>query len=56
MGKFDGVLICTDLDSTLLKNDKTISQENLNAIEHFKNEGGYTPSLQEECPFSFRMF
>ena len=33
MGKFDGVLICTDLDGTLLKNDKSISQENLDAIE-----------------------
>ena len=40
MGKFDGMLICTDLDGTLLKNDKTISQENLDAIEYFKSEGG----------------
>ena len=40
MGKFDGILICTDLDGTLLKNDKTISEENLKAIEYFKNEGG----------------
>ena len=29
MGKFDGMLICTDLDGTLLKNDKTISKEML---------------------------
>ena len=29
MGKFDGMLICTDLDGTLLKNDKTISRENI---------------------------
>lgn len=40
MGKFDGFLICTDLDGTLLRNDKTISSENLDAIEYFKNEGG----------------
>ena len=33
MGKFDGILICTDLDGTLLKNDKTISKNNLDAIE-----------------------
>lgn len=40
MKKFDGILICTDLDGTLLKNDKTISEENLKAIEYFKSEGG----------------
>lgn len=40
MGKFDGILICTDLDGTLYKNDKTISEENKAAIEHFKSEGG----------------
>ena len=41
MGKFDGMLICTDLDGTLLRRDKTVSMENLEAIEHFKAEGGY---------------
>ena len=41
MGKFDGILICTDLDGTLYKNDKTISEENKEAIEYFKREGGY---------------
>lgn len=40
MGKFDGVLICTDLDGTLFKNDKTVSLENKKAIEYFKSEGG----------------
>lgn len=40
MNKFKGVLICTDLDGTLLKKDKSISKENLEAIEHFKAEGG----------------
>lgn len=40
MGKFDRILICTDLDGTLLKNDKTISKENIEAIEYFKAEGG----------------
>ena len=41
MGKFDGVLICTDLDGTLFREDKTVSRENLDAIEYFKSEGGY---------------
>ena len=40
MKQFDGVLICTDLDGTLLKNDKTISEENIKAIEFFKENGG----------------
>lgn len=40
MGKFDGILICTDLDGTLYRKDKTISSENKEAIEYFKKEGG----------------
>lgn len=40
MGKFDGILLCTDLDDTLLTTDKHISEENKNAIEYFKSEGG----------------
>ena len=40
MKKFDGILICTDLDGTLLRNDKSVSKENLDAIEYFKAEGG----------------
>jgi len=41
MGKFDGILLCTDLDETLLATDKSVSDENLKAIEYFKNQGGY---------------
>lgn len=40
MGKFDGILLCTDLDDTLLKADKSVSEGNLQAIEYFKREGG----------------
>ena len=40
MGKFDGIIICTDLDGTLYSSDKTVSKENREAIEYFKNEGG----------------
>lgn len=40
MGIFDGILICTDLDGTLLKEDKTISRTNIEAIEYFKKNGG----------------
>ncbi len=40
MKKFEGILITTDLDGTLLRNDKSISKENLDAIEYFKENGG----------------
>lgn len=51
MGKFDGMLICTDLDGTLLKNDKAISRENLEAIEYFKQQGGYFTFVTGRMPF-----
>lgn len=40
MKKFEGMLFCTDLDGTLYADDKTVSRENLDAIEYFKSEGG----------------
>lgn len=40
MGKFDGILLATDLDGTLLRNDKTVSKENAEAIRYFQSEGG----------------
>lgn len=40
MKKFDGILMCTDLDGTLYKKDKTVSKENKEAIEYFKQNGG----------------
>ncbi|MBQ8409243.1 MAG: HAD family phosphatase [Clostridia bacterium] len=51
MGRFDGILICTDLDGTLLRNDKTVSRENLDAIEYFKSEGGYFTFVTGRMPF-----
>ena len=50
MGKFDGILICTDLDGTLLRRDKTISEENVRAIEYFKSEGGYFTFITGRMP------
>ncbi len=54
MGKFDGILICTDLDGTLLRNDKSISRENSEAIEYFKREGGYFTFITGRMPFTSR--
>ena len=51
MGRFDGVLICTDLDGTLYRNDKTISEENKSAIEYFKREGGKFPFITGRWPY-----
>ena len=51
MKKFEGILICTDLDGTLLRNDKTISRENHEAIEYFKSEGGIFTFITGRMPY-----
>ena len=51
MGIFDGILICTDLDGTLYRNDKTVSDENLAAIDYFKREGGYFTFVTGRMPY-----
>ena len=51
MGKFDGILICTDLDGTLFRRDKSISDENREAIEYFKREGGYFTFITGRLPY-----
>ncbi len=40
MGKFDGVIIVSDIDGTFLGKDSRIIPENLESIEYFKKEGG----------------
>ena len=51
VGKFDGILICTDLDGTLYRNDKSISPENKAAIEYFKAEGGAFTFITGRMPY-----
>ena len=51
MGKFDGILICTDLDGTLIGRGGKISEENIEAIEYFKKEGGYFTFVTGRMPF-----
>jgi HAD superfamily hydrolase (TIGR01484 family) len=40
MGKFDGMLICSDFDGTLFSGNE-ISKENVKAIRYFQKNGGY---------------
>ena len=50
MNKFKGILFCTDLDGTLYRADKTVSKENLQAIEYFKSEGGLFTFITGRMP------
>ena len=52
-GKFDGILLVTDLDGTLLKHDKSISKENIEAIEYFKANGGKFTIVTGRVPVAF---
>ncbi len=38
--KFDGIVLISDMDGTLLTEAKTISKENLEAIRYFRENGG----------------
>lgn len=51
MDRFDGILLCTDLDGTLFNNDRTVSEENIKAIEFFKSKGGRFSFITGRMPF-----
>ena len=51
MKKFEGMIICTDLDGTLLNSENQISKENTEAIEYFKSEGGFFTFITGRMPF-----
>ena len=55
MKKFDGILFITDLDGTLLKDDKSISEKNLNAIKYFMSEGGIFTFITGRIPGGAKM-
>ena len=40
MGKFDNIIIVSDIDGTFLGKDSRMVPENIEAIEYFKREGG----------------
>lgn len=50
MGKFQGLLFCTDLDGTLYDSNKQLSKQNLDAIEYFKSEGGLFTFITGRLP------
>ena len=54
MGKFDGILLVTDLDATLLTDDKRISEENRRAIDRFVAEGGRFTYVTGRSPVGTR--
>lgn len=50
MQKFSGILLCTDLDGTLLREDGSISKQNIEAIEYFKGNGGLFTFITGRMP------
>jgi Cof subfamily protein (haloacid dehalogenase superfamily) len=54
MKKFEGILICSDLDGTLLRADKSVSDENLEAIRYFQREGGRFTFITGRVPEAAR--
>lgn len=55
MGKFDNLLLCTDLDDTLLTTDKKVSLENQKAIAYFQSEGGLFTFATGRMPHGARL-
>ena len=51
MKKFEGILLCTDLDGTLLNSERKVSEENRRAIDFFKKEGGLFTFITGRMPF-----
>ena len=47
----ESIPVNTDLDGTLYKNDKTISEKNKTAIAHFKSEGGLFTFVTGRMPY-----
>ena len=51
MKRFEGILICTDLDGTLLREDGTVSKENMDAIAYFQKRGGLFTFITGRMPY-----
>ena len=46
LGKFEGVLLASDFDDTLVGSDCEVSRGNREALEYFVREGGPCDPLQ----------
>ena len=55
MALFDGLLICTDLDDTLLTDDKRVSEENIAALNYFMDNGGLFTFATGRVPAGARL-
>lgn len=55
MGKFDGYLICSDMDNTLTFGGNVV-EENLEAIRYFQSNGGYFTVCSGRNPEHFRKY
>ena len=56
MGKFDGILLCSDFDGTFAKNEVPI-EANMEAIKYFKENGGmFTIASGRDHPFLENIF
>ena len=51
MGKFSGILFCTDLDGTILNSQSKVSEQNKKAIEYFQKEGGAFTFITGRMPY-----
>ena len=51
MGKFSGILFCTDLDGTILNSSHEVSEQNKKAIEYFQSEGGAFTFITGRMPY-----
>ena len=54
MDKFKGILLCTDLDGTLLASDKSLSDENRRAMTYFMEEGGMLTFATGRAPVGIK--
>ena len=52
MGKFSGLLFCTDLDGTLYDDARTVSTINRDAIRYFQAEGGLFTFITGRVPIT----
>ena len=53
MGKFDGILICSDWDGTLFDGEK-VPEESIKAIRYFQENGGKFTICSGRAPFYIR--